>query len=138
MSWDFTPSPRAHGAQRMLCATVLICEAFVVFFAVLVAYGLYPDNRGFSVGIGMVIALALGLVPGLFRREVAWPYVLGLALQLPVLAYGVIIPAMAVIGAGFAVLYWLSLVKGGRADREKDAVDRAVLEGREEAPGSAR
>ena len=33
MDLDLTPSTRSHGAQRMITATVLVCEALVVFFA---------------------------------------------------------------------------------------------------------
>ena len=45
MDLDLTPSTRSHGAQRMITATVLVCEALVVFFAVLVAHQLAPDDR---------------------------------------------------------------------------------------------
>ena len=45
MDLDLTPSPRSHGAQRMITATVLVCEALVVFFAVLVAHQLMGQDR---------------------------------------------------------------------------------------------
>lgn len=127
MRFDLTPSTRKGGAQRMLSTTTLICEACVVFFATLAAFGLEPDARGLNTTLGLMISVALALVSGLFNNGKAWPYWLGLALQVPVLAYGFVVGAMFYVGLAFAVLYWWGLVKGHSMDAEKDEIDAKVL-----------
>lgn len=111
----------------MLSATTLVCEACVVFFATLVAHGLAPDSRivNWIVGLGLVAALAL--TPSMFRSGRATGYWVGAALQLGVIAYGLVVPAMAIVGLVFAVLYLVGVIQGRRMDREKDQIDRAVL-----------
>ncbi|MFC7373960.1 MULTISPECIES: DUF4233 domain-containing protein [unclassified Brachybacterium] len=125
MPLDLAPSRRAHGAQRALSATILVIEAFVVFFAVLVAHQLVPDQRTVTWVWGLVTALALVLCSGLLRRA-GWPYLLGMVLQLPVILLGLQVTAMWVVGLGFAGLYVFGVFKGHQLDREKDAVDARV------------
>ena len=138
MDLDLTPSSRPHGGQRMISATVLVCEAFVVFFAVLVAHQLVPGDRALTWAWGLLTALALVACSGMLKRG-AWPYWLGLVLQLPVILLGLQVTAMWVVGAGFAALYAFGAVKGHQLDAEKDAVDREVLAARahEEQQGGA-
>lgn len=126
-----TPSPRPHGAQRMFSLTNLVLEAFVVFFTVLVAHQLVPEERVLTWTWGITTALALIICCGLLRRG-AWAYVLGMALQIPVILLGLQVSAMWVIGPAFALLYVYGVFKGNQLDREKDAVDRQVLAGREQ------
>ncbi|WP_114855221.1 DUF4233 domain-containing protein [Brachybacterium sp. YJGR34] len=137
MALDLTPSGRAHGAQRMFSATTLVLEALVVFFAVLVAHQLVPEERVLTWTWGLLTAAGLLLCGGLLKRG-AWPYWLGLALQVPVVLLGLQVSAMWVIGIFFAGLYGFGVVKGQQLDREKDAVDAAVraAEGRDPAAGA--
>lgn len=116
------PSPRAHGAQRMLGATVLVVEAFVVFFAVLVAHQLVPDQRVLTWTWGLLTALSLLACSGMLKRGAA-PYLVGMALQIPVILLGLQVSAMWAIGLAFAALYVFSVLKGNQLDREKDAID---------------
>jgi hypothetical protein len=125
MELDLTPSARPHGAQRMFSATLLVIEAFVVFFAVLVAHQLVPGARVVTWTWGLATMVLLLLTSGLLRRG-AWPYWLGLALQLPVILLGLQVTAMWVVGGGFAALYAYGVFKGHQLDREKDAVDAEV------------
>lgn len=129
MNLDLTPSPRPHGAQRMISATVLVTEAFVVFFAALVAHQLVPEDRALTWTWALLTVLALVLCSGMLKRG-AWPYWLGLALQLPVLLLGLQVTAMWVVGAGFAALYTYGIFKGHQLDAEKDEVDAQVLAAR--------
>ncbi|AXK44544.1 DUF4233 domain-containing protein [Brachybacterium saurashtrense] len=131
MDLDLAPSPRPHGAQRMFCATILVIEAFVVFFAVLAAHQLVPEDRVLTWVWGLLTVLALLGCSGMLRRG-AWPYWLGMVLQLPVILLGLQVTAMWVVGAGFAALYAYSTFKGHQLDREKDAVDAEVLRAREQ------
>ena len=126
MDLDLTPSPRPHGAQRMFSATILVTEAFVVFFAVLAAHQLVPGDRTVTWVWGLLTLLALLACSGMLRRG-AWPYWLGLLLQLPVILLGLQVTAMWVVGIGFGILYAYSVFKGHQLDREKDAVDAEVL-----------
>ncbi|MCS6712309.1 DUF4233 domain-containing protein [Brachybacterium sp. EF45031] len=130
---DLTPSGRAHGAQRMLSATTLTVEALVIVFATLAAHQLQPDTRTLAWTWGLALAAALLLCSGWMRRCSAAPYLVGLALQIPVIAFGTVVSAMWALGLLFAALYLYGLVKGNQWDREKDEVDRQVLSARAEA-----
>lgn len=125
MDLDLTPSPRPHGAQRMFTATLLVIEAFVVFFAVLVAHQLAPTDRALTWTWGGLLILALLACSGRLRRG-ARPYWLGLALQLPLILLGLQVTAMWVVGPALAALVAFGVVKGHQLDREKDAVDAEV------------
>ncbi len=124
---DITPSTRKSGAQRMLCATTLACEAFVALFGGLVAHGLAPETRIASWILALALLIVFLLAARLLSKGRAWPYWFGLALQVPLILFGLFVPVMYVVGAFFAVLYWLGVVKGRQLDREKDAIDRRVL-----------
>lgn len=131
MALDLSPSPRPHGAQRIFSATTLVIEAFVVFFAVLVAHQLTPDARVSTWVWGIVTALALVGCSGLLRRG-AWPYWVGIALQIPMILLGLRVSAMWVVGLALAALFVYGAFKGHQLDREKDAVDARVRAARSE------
>lgn len=139
---DLTPSPRPHGAQRAFSATLLVIEAFVVFFAALVAHQLVPDERVLTWTWGMLTALAMVGCAGLLRRG-AWAYWLGLALQIPMILLGLQVGAMWVVGIALGALFAYAVVTGHRLDREKDGVDAAVWAAEDQdgeddaAPGTA-
>lgn len=122
--WDLTPSARAHGAQKVLSATTLGCEAFVVFFATLAAHALDPSGRGINWTMGLLLVAALALTAALLRGGFAWPYWLGLVLQVAMISYGLVVPAMFAVGGIFALIYVIGLVKGRDMDTEKDEIDR--------------
>lgn len=130
---SLTPSQRAHGAQRSFAATILVLEAFVSFFAVLVAHQLVPEDRTLTWTWGLLVAAAMLLCSGLLRRG-AWPYLAGFVLQIPMVLLGLQVPAMWAVGGAFAVLYVYAVLKGHQFDVEKDAVDRRVLAERGERP----
>ena len=134
MDLDLTPSARPHGAQRMIASTILVIEAFVVFFAALVAHQLAPGDRLLTWTWSLLAMLLLVLCSGLLRRG-AWPYWLGLVLQLPVILLGIQVTAMWVVGILFAALYAYGIVKGHQLDAEKDSVDAEVWAARSGEPG---
>jgi len=114
-----------------LTAVLLLLEAFLVFFATLVAVTLLPGSTGPSSGAVWAVGLALALVclvaAGLTRRPGG--LAVGAVLQGVLVATGFVVPAMFVVGAGF-VLLWLWLVRVGRridADRRRWA--RRLAEG---------
>ena len=110
------PAP-PRSARRQFASTILVLEAFVVLFAVLVAYGLRVAPPEVLVAVGASLGLALVVVAGLLR----WPgaYVAGSVLQLGLLGLGVAVPTMFVVGGIFVVLWAVALRLGGRIDRER-------------------
>lgn len=101
--------------MRMLAASVLVFEAIVVGLAVPAALALGsadPATVGWWLGgtaVGCLVAA------GLLRRRVG--YVLGSLLQVVVVASGVLVPAMYVLGSLFAALWVGALVLGRRGER---------------------
>lgn len=106
-----------RSARRQFCATILSLEAFVVVFATLVAHGLRVAPVSAVWAVGGALAVALLLVAGMLR----WPggYVAGSVLQVALVATGVVVPMMFVVGAVFVVLWVVALRLGGRIDRER-------------------
>lgn len=118
------PSPRKGAAQRTLSMTMLVVEAFIVFFAMLVAHGLMPQQRGTTWIYGGAVAAAMLIVAMMMRASRAgWPYLAGFVLQLAMILMGLWVAPMWVIGVAMAVLYTYSVVKGRQFDREKDIID---------------
>lgn len=109
----------ARSALRQLAATILVLEAFVVGFAALVAFGLRAAPASTVWGVGAGLGLALVIAAGLLRWRAG--IVLGSVLQLAVLAIGVVVPMMFVVGGIFALLWVIALRLGGRIDRERAA-----------------
>jgi Protein of unknown function (DUF4233) len=129
------PPRPPRSARRMFATTVLLLEVLVVFFAALVAYGLrLADPAAIAVASGGVALLAV-LAVGLLRSSAG--YVLGSALQVWVLASGLVVPAMYVLGGLFTLLWVVGLRLGTRIDRERAARWAAEQAGSAEAVGLA-
>ena len=91
---------------RQLCGTVLIMEAIVIGLAILPAIVLEHANRGLAGGIGGALAVCAVLIGGMVGRPgMAWAVWAGTVLQLLVIAAGVVVPAMYVLGVIFAALW---------------------------------
>ena len=86
MSAVLLPAAVPTKAVRRLAASVLIAEAFVVFFAVLVAIRLTPERTRAVVITGTVLAVAAIALSGLLRHR--WAYLAGWLLQLALIATG--------------------------------------------------
>lgn len=103
--------------MRTLCSSTLIGEFFVIGFAGLVAMK-DPDLTTSTVwtvcGIAMFLSVALCGV-------VTWPagIALGWALQIALIASGVVVPSMFFLGAIFAALWWASVHYGRKIDEAK-------------------
>ncbi len=114
-----------RSIRRSLATIVLGFEIIVVFLAALVIWGL---SRGDSEGsppswvylaAGGVIILALIATIGLLRFN--WAYALGWAIQVLIIASGLLNPAMFFVGALFGGMWWYCMVAGARIDRERAA-----------------
>ena len=111
MSWHDIPV-EGKGI-RQLCGTVLIMEAVVIGLAILPAIVLEHANRGLAGGIGGALAVCALLIGGVVGRPgMGWALWAGTVLQFLVIAAGVVLPAMYVLGVIFAALWvtgiWLA------------------------------
>ena len=105
-------SPGGKG-DRQLCGTVLIFEAIVIGLAILPAIVLEHANRGLAGGVGGALAVCAVLIGGVVGRpRMGWALVAGTVLQFLVIAAGVVVPAMYILGVIFAALWvtgiWLA------------------------------
>jgi hypothetical protein len=111
MSWHGVPL-EGKGI-RQLCGTVLIMEAVVIGLAILPAIVLEHANRGLAGGIGGALAICALLIGGVVGRpRMGWAVLAGSVLQFLVIAAGVVVPAMYIVGVIFAGLWvtgiWLA------------------------------
>src|SRR5699024_1427406 len=114
-----TPAaPRKQRPARVVFgSTVLWSEVLVVFFALLVAYGLRvaePATLSILAAVGMVsCAVAARLQRS--RAGIA----IGSAVQLLLLLGGLLVPMMFVVGGVFTVIWALGVWLGLKIDRER-------------------
>ena len=102
--------------MRVLGSAVLVMEFFVMGFAVLLA----KDNgETSSIIAGLILAFLFLLTPGILKNRAGW--IFGSLLQLPLIAYAVVVPSMAIVGPIFAGLWVAAIVIGrkGEAIRAK-------------------
>ena len=118
-----------RSPRRTLAAATLVLEAFVLFFAALVAKDLSDLSTAQAVGGGSVLALACVLTAGLLRSRAG--FALGWTLQAVMIATGFAVPMMFGIGALFAALWWAGLVVGTKVEQERAYV-AGVLAAREQ------
>ncbi len=116
------PRPK-RPAKPQFTSMILVLEGVLVLFAALTAYGL----RSAPPTVLWAVAGSMFLVLVVLSRLVTAPggYVAGSVAQLLVIACGVLIPLMYVLGLLFAVLWFVSLRLGARIDRERAEFDAA-------------
>ncbi|MEN0129458.1 MAG: DUF4233 domain-containing protein [Brevundimonas sp.] len=126
---------RKRPAKPQFAQTMLILEAFCVFFATLVAYGLSAgEDPWIEVDptlvwvVGGGLTLALLVISGIVARPGG--YVAGWIAQVWVVAAALVLPSVArgmalVVAAVFIALWWVSLRLGGRIDAERAEYDAA-------------
>ncbi|MBM6589929.1 DUF4233 domain-containing protein [Brevibacterium sp. RIT 803] len=110
----------------VLCGSILICELFVVYFAVLTAYGLAVKAAGsltlgqLLLGASVIAALAIVSVLLLPRRigQKRPGVALGWVVQIPLLASGFLVTSMFFVAAIFIALWVVSVYWSARIDRE--------------------
>ena len=100
--------------MRRLCATVLIFEAVVIGLAIPVAITIGHARPAQAGVVGGVLAVAALVIAGLVGRPgQGWTLVGGTALQVAVIATGIVVPAMYGLGVIFGAL-WLTAIWLGR------------------------
>lgn len=101
--------------RRMLCGVVLVAEALVVLFFLLVAKDLTDVAGPVLLWGGGAVILACLLLAGLLRHR--WAYAAGWVLQAALVASGLLVPAMFFLGLVFATLWWAALAAAARIER---------------------
>ena len=105
-----TGIPLEGKAIRQLCGIVLVMEAIVVGLAIPVAIVLEHANHGLAGGIGGGLAVCAVLIGGLVGRpRMGWALLAGTLLQFLVIAAGVVVSAMYVLGVIFAALWFTGI-----------------------------
>jgi len=116
------PQPRGRrerSASESLLSIVLLLEGFLVFFVALAAFSLRVLTPVQALVGGLVLILLLA-VAGRAARYPAGRW-LGWVLQLVIIALGLVLPLMYVIGAGFLALWAFCFAKGRSLDAAKAA-----------------
>jgi len=118
--------------MRRLCSTVLGMEAVILLLAIVPAKTLEHISAGTAAIVGgglAVIAILLAGVVG--RPRMGWALYAGSVLQLLVIASGVMIPAMYVLGVIFTALWftgiWLARkVESAQRLREQESANQGA------------
>jgi hypothetical protein len=106
-----------RSPRRTLAAATVSLEAFVVFFAGLVAKDLSSLSTSGALAVFGGLAVACLLTAGVLRRP--WGYGFGWLVQAATIATGFWVPVMFFLGALFAVLWFVALQQGARIERER-------------------
>ncbi|PPF14935.1 DUF4233 domain-containing protein [Rathayibacter sp. AY1C3] len=107
---------RSRTVRESLGSIVLGFEAVIVFLATLVAFGLKAADPVVVLVGGAVVCLALVATLGLLNRPVGFR--IGWVLQFVIVASGLLVPIMYVIGAAFVALWTYCMVTGTRLDAQ--------------------
>jgi len=106
---------RRRTATESLLSITLVLEAILVFFIVMVVFGLRILPPAVAFGGGAALVVALLLVGRIVRYR--WGVWLGWALQAFLIALGILLPVMYFVGAIFAAIWVYCFVTGRRLDR---------------------
>jgi hypothetical protein len=112
----------------MFASTVLLLEAFVVFFATLAVFGLKRGEfpPALILGIGIALSMVMILACAVLSRP--WGVALGWILQIVLILTGVVEPMMFLVGALFGLAWWYGIRTGIRIDSEAAQRERAQAE----------
>jgi hypothetical protein len=110
---------RESGARESLLSIVLILEAVMFFFPMMVVFGKHELPAGWAFGGGLGAMVILALASRIQRTERG--QLVGWVLQAAIIATGLIEPFMYVVGAVFLAMWIYCFVKGGQLDRANAA-----------------
>ncbi|MEY4499420.1 MAG: hypothetical protein RL319_408 [Actinomycetota bacterium] len=116
---------KSKSVKRMLGSILLAFEAFIVFFATLVAFGLKAADGPTVWAVGLTLSFLCILTPGILGRK--YSYYWGWALQIALIALGFWVVAMFYIGVLCACLWAWAMIAGGTIDRAKAAYEATGL-----------
>ena len=113
---------------KVLGSAVLAIEAIIVLLAIPVAAtNGSVANPGLAIGIGVGLAVILLLAVGTLGRP--WGVGLGWVLQVAILATGLLVPLMFIVGAIFVILWFFAIRSGRRVDALRAERAAAPVEG---------
>lgn len=115
-----------RSPRRVLAASILVLEAFVLLFAALVAKDLSDLSAAVALGGGGGLAVACLLTAGLLRGRAG--YAAGWVMQAILVLTGLVVPMMFGIGLLFAALWVVALYQGARIERERAYVAARLAE----------
>lgn len=113
---------RNKSTKRALGSMLLAFESFVVFFATLVAFGLKVADAKWVWTVGLSIAFLLILTPAILGKKFSYSF--GWFLQLVVVALGIWVPLMYVVGGIFVCLWAWAMIAGGTIDKARVAFEK--------------
>jgi hypothetical protein len=119
---------KRRSTKVMFASTVLLLEAFVVFFATLAVFGLkrgeFPPAQ--IQGTGIALNQIMFFASAVLSRP--WGVGLGWILQIVLILTGIVEPMMFLVGALFALAWWYGIRTGIRIDSESAQRDRDQAE----------
>ena len=113
---------RNRSTQRTLGSMLMAFESFVVFFAMLVAFGLKVADGPTVWAVGLSISFLLILTPAILGKK--FSYAWGWFLQIVVVSTGIWVPLMYVIGGIFVCLWAWAMIAGKTIDTARTAYER--------------
>jgi hypothetical protein len=119
---------KRRSTKVMFASTVLLLEAFVVFFATLAVFGLKRGEFPPALILGTGIALSLVMIFACAVLSRPWGVGLGWILQIVLILTGIVEPMMFLVGALFALAWWYGIRTGIRIDSESAQRDRDQAE----------
>jgi hypothetical protein len=113
---------------KRLCGTVLIMEAVVVLLAIVPSIRLEHVHGGTAGAVGGAIAVVAIILSGMVGRpRMGWALYAGSVFQLAVIASGVFVPAMYILGVIFALLWFTGIWLARKVAREQLAREGAAI-----------
>ncbi|KSU77941.1 Protein of unknown function [Pseudarthrobacter enclensis] len=115
---------KRRSTKVMFASTVLLLEAFVIFFATLAVFGLRRGEfpPALILGVGIALSAVMVLACAVLRKP--WGIGLGWVLQVVLILTGIIEPAMFLVGVLFGICWWYGIRTGIRIDREAGERER--------------
>lgn len=113
------------STQRTLGSMLMAFESFVVFFATLVAFGLKVADGPTVWAVGLTLSFLLIASPAILGRK--YSYYWGWFLQLAIVAIGIWVPLMYVVGGIFVCLWAWAMIAGSTIDKARAALERNYL-----------
>jgi Protein of unknown function (DUF4233) len=105
--------------MRRLCGTVLAMEAVIALLAIVPAKVLGHVSAGTAAAVCGAIAIVAIVLSGYVGRR-PWALYVGSALQLAVIAAGVLVPVMYILGVIFTALWFTGIWLARKLERGPD------------------
>jgi Protein of unknown function (DUF4233) len=122
-----TPRPRRQRSlTESLLSIVLALEAVLVFFVALTVFGLHALPAVAAFSGGAVLVVLLGVTTRIVRYS--WGVWVGWALQVALLATGIVLPVLYVVAAVFVAMWIFCFVRARQIDRA-NSIDSTPTEG---------